>query len=263
MTFGAGNIGIVINPKYFAKVEKERTALMDKILPRKSASLTQIQKAELMRANMLKHFELQFALNNMGNVKSIFSKKTPDVIKEKPAPKVSSKTISRKVKDGLAYDFKMLDGPKYLRNDYGDLYMNVHTEAAENDTNTTYYQKVGKGNSASSIYYSSEFVMENGYNIGKAFNPTRPVIAVNDINSNKVDISGKYYGLKAGMKIGLVIRGDETRSNLVLADVIKVDSSQSNTISLSLAPERETVTGAASTKENNINSLGVSEGAQC
>ncbi len=263
MTFGAGNIGIVINPKYFAKVEKERTALMDKILPRKSASSTQIQKAELMRANMLKHFELQFALNNMGNVKSIFSKKTPDVIKEKPAPKVSSKTISRKVKDGFAYDFKMLDGPKYLRNDYGDLYMNVHTEAAENDTNTTYYQKVGKGNSASSIYYSSEFVMENGYNIGKAFNPTRPVIAVNDINSNKVDISGKYYGLKAGMKIGLVIRGDETRSNLVLADVIKVDPSQSNTISLSLAPERETVTGAASTKENNINSLGVSEGAQC
>ena len=243
MSFGAGNISLVINPKYFAEVEKERTKLMDKIFPAKSAGKAAIAKAQTMRDNILEHFEIQFALNNIGNVKRIYGKETGEVLTE------NGKTISRKVKDGRAYYFKMENGPKYLKNNFtGDLYIRTYQETKD-DLIVAYYDKVGKSNNAASIYSSSEFVMDNGYLINQAFNSQYPVFAVNNLDSNTVDIIGKYEGLEPGMMVGLVLRGDEVRSNMQLAEIDSIDTSKENIISLSLKPGRSVVTGKAATTE--------------
>ena len=149
----------------------------------------------------------------------------------------------------MAYYFKMENGPKYLKNNFtGDLYIRTMIEPKD-ELMVAYYDKVGKSNNASSIYLSSDFVMDNGYLINQAFNSQYPVFAVNSLDNNTVDIIGKYEGLEPGMMVGLVLRGDEVRSNMQLAEIDSIDTSKENIISLSLKSGRSVVTGKAATAE--------------
>ena len=240
LSFGGGNISMVINPQYFAEVEKDRVKLMDKIFPRNEVTEQSVEgkRAERFQNNIKDHFLIQFALNNLGNVQEMFSKKlNADVIAEKPDSKTKILKTSRKVKDGKYYHVKLQGEslPQFVKSGkFNILYYKIFEEGDE--ARTGYYQEVGRANKGTSIYSADLTTLNEGYSISKAFSPQLPVIAVNNLSDSKFRIP-KHYGLKPGMTIGIRQASDYSRANVVTATISKIEK-DGNYIFVSLDKER-------------------------